>query len=168
MASICHCSLSSFQGQYLSGYSGYQAIENYPFISLETWSGCGSPTGGWVLSGNVPPGLSPTTPSSQTTTITGTIGKLLDDTVWLNVLKNYDCINTLTQPLNGSDQGSVSITPKQSATLATLTFDFSLDYTGSDSSGSPCSVSFPLTLIVLCDWSKQGDIAKPYIDSFLV
>ena len=103
-----------------------------------------------------------TTPSSQSTTISGTVGSIFDSSVWDKIIKQYQ-LEPITLPISGSDQGTVTITPRHVASLVTRTYTFSLDYTG-ESGGSPCSNSFPLTLIVLVDWSAEASIAQPYVD----
>ena len=164
---IAHCDpIESYQGNYLSGWVPYQAIENYHYVSMETYDiSCGAPAPGYSLSGDVPPGLVCETPGATATRlIAPVIGDLFSEhDVLGDVVKTYD-LKTMTFNIGGSDQGTFSVIPQQSATIVTKTFNFTLEYTGIDDAGAPCATSLGLTLIVLINFANQLPKALIEID----
>lgn len=163
---IVHCALTSTYGESLSGHPDYQAIENKPFESLETFDiSCGAPAPGYSLTGNVPPGLICETPrSTSTRLVASAIGSLFSELPFEEVVRDW-VVETMTFPISGSDQGDMVFESEKTGTVVTKTFDFTLVYNGV-SSGSPCSSSLGLTLIVMVDYERMAtgifDIIEEY------
>ena len=165
---IALCGTDSFQGEHLSGYDGYQAIENYHYTSLETYNiACGSPSPGYSLSGDVPPGLECETPDAEATRLVSSkIGTLFANTSAMqDVVKYYTPFGSMSFPFPESDQGVMNVNPQQTGTTIYKTFNFTLVYDGRTSSGSSCQSSLPLTMSVLLDQASQSELAVQEIQS---
>ena len=154
---IAHCVIESTEGVHLSNFNGYQGIENHYYLSIPFDISCGSPAAGYSLTGDVPEGLVCKTPVSTSTQLEASnLGQLFPDkTALVNIIDDYTAKESVNYPFVNSDQGQLTLTPTESATLVTRTFNFTLVYNGI-SDGSPCTSSLPLTLFVLLDWSYQS------------
>lgn len=174
--SIAHCHPAmTHQGKKLAGHGDYQAIENRLYTSSKLYSlwPATAISGTYTLSGNVPPGLKPMTPSAPVTAITGTLGSFTNTAIVLSAVSQWnntfdEKIFARTYSAPGSDQGSVTVSSTDTTTLVAKTYNFKILCDGMKVQGPavvPWSDSEDITLIVFKDWEVDATEGIPLMEA---